>query len=106
MPRRQTAAATVERHLADAAKTARLARNILEERLGEIQLDLQRPNLPRDEKARLTLQIVEIAQVLDRSVDAAARSLLRPAPTSPTEPPTAAISADEVIAEITKGKVR
>jgi hypothetical protein len=106
MPRTRTPAATVQAHLAASAKTARLARQIIEERLIEIQADIKRPNIPRDEKAKLLLQTVEVLQVLNHGIDQSARSLLRPAPTSPVEPPTPAISADEVIAEITRGRTK
>jgi len=106
MSKTKSAAQLIQGHLASSTRTARLARGILEERLLEIQQDLKKPGLPRDEKGRLTLQLVEILQVIDRGVDQAAKSLLRPAPTTPVEPPTPAISPEAVLQEITRGRTK
>jgi hypothetical protein len=106
MPKSRTPAQVVQSHLADAARTARLARSIIEQRLREIQQDLQKPGLPRHERGQLTLQVAELLQILNHGIDQSARSLLRPAPTQPAEPPTPAISADDVIAEITRGRTK
>jgi hypothetical protein len=105
MPRTRTPAATIQAHLAASAKTARLARAIIEQRLLEIQSDLRRPNLPKDEKAKLLLQAVEVLQVLNHGIDQSARSLLKPATTQPV--PTAdEISAQQVMDDLIRGLPR
>jgi hypothetical protein len=104
MPRTRTPAATIQAHLAASAKTARLARAIIEQRLLEIQSDLRRPNLPKDEKAKLLLQAVEVLQVLNHGIDQSARSLLKPATTQPVPTADGISSAEQVMEEIVKGK--
>ena len=106
MPKSKSPTQIIASNLAQSARTARLARSIIDQRLIEIQSDLQQPKLPPHEKAQLLLQAVEILKVLGDSMDKSARSLMKPQVVAPEAAKDPAADIESIMSDLVNGKRR